>query len=410
MRLITNDLGANNTTYEGWLSLLGVLGVSKKGTLQKVEKTLDLFQNTNDSRYYLTDSGRTGLEMLLSSLELPIDAEVILQPYTCVVVPNSIQQAGLKPRFIDIDDSLNIDLNLVEKHIKHNPKAKALIVQHNLGNPIDIQLAKNICDDNGLILIEDCAHSLGAKYKYMDEEVMVGTAGDASFFSFGRDKVISSTIGGAVYIQKKHKDWRAKFESRYSALPDMKGSRVRRSLMYILLSTWLIRPFYFKFNIGKAVHKLATKLKLFEEVYNQYEKAGTNTKYYQSKYSPKLASILLNQLKILPATTTHRHEIATEYNKLYKKGVDKNASNIRYNILSSDLAKKGETTEEAYKRIKNELWTSCGTIPGNWYHTVILPKEVDLDKLGIREQDFPVAAKMVKSKMINLPTNRSVVL
>ena len=51
-----------------------------------------------------------------------------------------------------------------------------------------------IAKQNSLILIEDCAHSLGSEY-YNQK---VGTFGKVAFFSFSRDKIISSVYGGMV--------------------------------------------------------------------------------------------------------------------------------------------------------------------------------------------------------------------
>ena len=70
------------------------------------------------------------------------------------------------------------------------------MIQHTFGLPANINKISAICKEHGLTLIEDCAHCLGAEYNRQK----LGTFGKASFFSFGRDKIISSVSGGAVSI------------------------------------------------------------------------------------------------------------------------------------------------------------------------------------------------------------------
>ena len=75
-----------------------------------------------------------------------------------------IIQAGLKPKFVDVDvETLNINLKELKKKI--NKKTKALLAVHILGNSSDMQQLSNICEKNKIILIEDTCESLGSKFK-----------------------------------------------------------------------------------------------------------------------------------------------------------------------------------------------------------------------------------------------------
>ena len=115
--------------------------------------------------------------------------EVLVQAFTCVAVPNSVLWAQATPVYADIDATLNIDPIDVEKKITN--RTKAIIVQHTFGIPADMDALVALAKKHNILLIEDCAHSLGATYKGKK----VGTFGDAAFFSFGRDKVVSSVFG-----------------------------------------------------------------------------------------------------------------------------------------------------------------------------------------------------------------------
>ena len=75
-----------------------------------------------------------------------------------------VQQNGLVLKFVDIDkNTLNIDPKLVEQAITE--KTKAVLAVNLLGNSCELAELKRICDDRGLVLIEDNCESFGASPK-----------------------------------------------------------------------------------------------------------------------------------------------------------------------------------------------------------------------------------------------------
>lgn len=162
--------------------------------------------------------GRDALFILLQSLGIAEGDEVILQAYTCVVVPNAIQFLGATPVYVDIEkEGFNMDPALIEAAI--TPKTKALIIQHTFGEPADIEAIQAICKRHKLFLIEDCAHSLGSTHQGKP----VGSFGDAAIWSFGRDKVISSVWGGMVTTNQD--ELAHLVRSQQKALPTLPGFR-----------------------------------------------------------------------------------------------------------------------------------------------------------------------------------------
>src|SRR5581483_4013141 len=112
------------------------------------------------------------------------------QAFTCVAVPNSVLWTGAKAIYADIDETGNLDPKDLEKKI--TKKTKAVIIQHTFGIAANMDAIQKVLKGKKIILIEDCAHALGASYKGKK----LGTFGEFAFFSFGRDKVISSVFGG----------------------------------------------------------------------------------------------------------------------------------------------------------------------------------------------------------------------
>jgi len=177
-------------------------------TGKEIEELENEFKNYLGVKYAISfNSGRSALMAILNSLGLEKGSEVLLQAFTCNAAANPIIWAGLKPVYVDCNEkTFNIDIEDLKRKI--TPKSKAVMVQHTFGLPAEMDEILEICQEgeedkssssplaeargNNLILIEDCAHSLGATYGGKK----VGTFGKVAFFSFSRDKVISSVYGG----------------------------------------------------------------------------------------------------------------------------------------------------------------------------------------------------------------------
>ncbi len=109
-----------------------------------------------------------------------------------------IIQAGLKPKFVDVDvDTLNINLEDLKKKI--NKKTKALLAVHILGNSSNMQQLSNICKKNKIILVEDTCESLGSKFKNKS----LGTFGRFGTYSFYPSHQITSGEGGMIVCNKR---------------------------------------------------------------------------------------------------------------------------------------------------------------------------------------------------------------
>ena len=77
-------------------------------------------------------------------------------------------------------------------------KTKAVVVTHLFGHPGYLTEIKNICNEYGIELIEDCAQSLDSFY----ENIETGNFGDTAFFSTGAVKVPTSLGGGFMLYQQ----------------------------------------------------------------------------------------------------------------------------------------------------------------------------------------------------------------
>jgi len=124
-------------------------------------------------------SGTDALLAIFMSLGLEAGDEVLVTPFTFVASASSIVRAGLKPVFVDIDEN-SFHPSADQYARAAGPKTKAILLVHLFGIPNDMDAITAVCHDLNLLLVEDCAQSLGTEWNGQK----VGTFGDVSAFSF----------------------------------------------------------------------------------------------------------------------------------------------------------------------------------------------------------------------------------
>jgi len=146
------------------------------------------------SRYCLAcASGGYAMSVSLKAAGLKSGEKVLTNMYTLAPVPGSISNAGGEPIFIEINENLVLDLeDLSRKAI--SSKARFLLISHMRGHLVDMNKLMQIIEDSNLILIEDCAHTMGAKW----QEKRSGNFGLAGCFSTQTYKHLNSGEGGLL--------------------------------------------------------------------------------------------------------------------------------------------------------------------------------------------------------------------
>ncbi len=120
----------------------------------------------------------------------PGDA-VLTNAFTLAPVPGAIHAVGGKPVLIEIDQDLCLDLDDFERKAA-SAGAKVMLVSHMRGHLCDMQRLVDICQAHGLQLIEDCAHTMGARW----DGGLSGNFGLAGCFSTQTYKHMNSGEGG----------------------------------------------------------------------------------------------------------------------------------------------------------------------------------------------------------------------
>ena len=133
-------------------------------------------------------NGTAALHIACLTLGLKKGDEVIVPAITFAASSNCVLYCGAKPVFCDIEENtLNLDCDKIEELI--TDKTKAIIAVDMAGQMCDYHKIKKICDKYKLVLIEDAAHSIGAKEKKCPNNPCVGSFADMTTFSFHPVKI-----------------------------------------------------------------------------------------------------------------------------------------------------------------------------------------------------------------------------
>ena len=363
-----------------------------EGTAQKTVE--DWFEKKYPGAIVVTfNSGRSSLFALLDAFDIGNGHEVIVQAFTCVAVPNAVLWMGATPVYADIDDTYNMDIVDLEKKITE--KTKAIIVQHTFGIPANIEAIIALSHKHNLVVIEDCAHCLGSSYKGKQ----LGSFGDAAFFSFGRDKVVSSVWGGAGIISAKWKVQSGKLKRLHDALSYPSKFWIVQQLLHPIAFS-VILPLY-QIGMGKLLLVCLQKLKLLSYPVYPEEKRGQQPTQFPKKYPNALAELLIGQLNKLERYQKQRHDALLVYMKRLKsnKKINELIAAHTLGLLRFPLIVENSAEMRVHARDK-------GILLGNWYHHVIDPAGVDLIRVGYKRGWCP-KAEYAAAQTINLPTRIS---
>lgn len=149
----------------------------------------------NSPKILLTHSCTAALEMTALLANIKPGDEIIMPSYTFVSTANAFVLRGAVPVFVDIkSDTMNIDEDLIEKAI--TDKTKAIVVVHYGGIACEMDAVMEIAGRHNLLVIEDAAQGVGAKYK----DRHLGTIGDFGCYSFHETKNFICGEGGAISV------------------------------------------------------------------------------------------------------------------------------------------------------------------------------------------------------------------
>ncbi|MDE7432599.1 MAG: DegT/DnrJ/EryC1/StrS family aminotransferase [Lachnospiraceae bacterium] len=347
---------------------------------------------------YTFAGGRMALYAILQALGIGKDDEVIIQGYTCCVVPKAIMYAGARPVYADITKDYNLSFKSVVANI--TDKTKAIVVQHTYGIPCHaINRIRKLCDQRKIYMIEDCAHTFGSKWNGR----VLGSIGDVAFFSTDHTKYISTSVGGIAVTNNVFIGERLK--KVYNNVREL-TSKEKKAIVIQFMTMNIFRNKYVSFWVGlngmtrrieKYIWWILEKMQLVFYM-NDYNNVDFPKYTFPAKLSNIQGMIGISQLEKLNSNIAYRRELTKIYKiKLGSKFYIPNDCDalLRMPLIVKNPKKIIYGLKDI---VKVEQWFSPA---------LECIKEEEYEKFGYDKSTCPMAQK-VAEHIVNLPVHPKV--
>ncbi len=170
----------------------------KDPSTSPVAKFEALFAEKTGAKYVLAvNSGTSALIAGLVGIGVSQGDEVLVPAYTYIATAAAVLALGAFPVIVEIDGSLTMDPDDMEKKI--TPRTKAAIPVHMRGTPCNMERIVEVAKRRGIAILEDCAQANGGEFRGRS----LGTFGDAGEYSFQHYKIVTAGEGGVLVTDRK---------------------------------------------------------------------------------------------------------------------------------------------------------------------------------------------------------------
>lgn len=147
------------------------------------------------SKYALAvSSGGYAIATALRAVGVEAGDHVLTNAFTLAPVPGAIASLGAKPVFVEVTEALTIDLDHLAQIVAEKDAPRVLLLSHMRGHICDMDRLMQICDGAGVTVIEDCAHTMGARWN----GTLSGRHGAMAAYSTQTYKHVNSGEGGLL--------------------------------------------------------------------------------------------------------------------------------------------------------------------------------------------------------------------
>ncbi len=256
--------------------------------------------------------GRMAFYYIVRAFDFPTGSEILFPALTFWVVPEIARRAGLTPVFVDVDPTtFNLDTSKIESAISE--RTRAIVPTHLYGHPCEMSEVMRIAQKYDLMVIEDCAQAVGARYRGRQ----VGTFGHASFFSFQLLKGLN-TYGGGMALTNDDSTAAKVHEQAMSEPLPATGDLIKRFALGLIARS-LVSPKGFTwwgFPVAAAASFLGN-YDLSKYIWEKIRPLDVFPRPYRQRYSNVQAILGLRSLERL----NHFNERSREHAEIYTRGL-----------------------------------------------------------------------------------------
>ncbi|MDP7494706.1 MAG: DegT/DnrJ/EryC1/StrS family aminotransferase [Candidatus Undinarchaeales archaeon] len=337
-----------------------------------LEKVTPLFPGTDILTF---NYGRSALQHLFRQLGLK-GRKVAFPAYSCRSFGALCLAEGIEPVFVDADPrTFNISPDQLERALTKD--VEAVVAIHTFGNPCDMDRLLELRDEHGFILVEDCAHALGARYNGRP----VGTFGDFSLFSMY--KTLPNTSGAFLVVNNPD------IAVEPPAMPSGMGVMEWALLLNLLDVSESLTAKRIKRSAVRFMHRYGTQGALLDERLVEVTACSAHPLALFTHYLDRaleevdrreaVGRLFLKRLKDIRGITPQRVHDGMSWMNVPVLIED---ASIRYRIVDAMMHK--------------------GIVCDHIWHDPVIAEPGVQEAFGILPNDFPTAASIAES-IVNLP-------
>lgn len=353
---------------------------SKKNFVISYEEKLSKLYNKKYAVSFA--SGRMALYAILKSLKLKENDEIIIAPFTCVVVINAILYAKCKPIYCDIDKK-NYCINLENLHEKINTKTKLIYIQHTFGYNLDFSKLNHIIKKNNILIIEDAAHHFRINNYYKS---------DLIFNSSDSSKIFDTYLGGTAFTNN---------HNIYREIKKIQTNSREFSLFnkFRIIISFFIKTFLHNPNIyliGKYLNSICQKLSIYYS-FNDEMQIKLKNNNYTYKIFNFIALIGLEQIKDIENNINHRSNIVSSINNILQIYNFKNRPPplLRYSFMVQ--------SRKDFEKIFKDYYLSI------WFKSMFEGRNANFEDINYIKGSCP-NAEYASKHIVNIPTHSNIKL
>jgi len=356
--------------------------LSKKNYLADFKEEVAHFLKISSEHLSLFSSARMSLNAILKSVEVGPESEVIVLPFTCEVVIDSVLETGARVIYSDInEETLSFDFEKLAKKV--TSKTRVIIVQYSYVSNELVSQIKSTEKFKDIYVIEDCALTFGSKN---EQGELLGTLGDAAIFSFDKTKIFSTVSGGASFVRSEE------IAKKVEELSKNCKNLSTTFLLSLIFQKYLLYFFtcerFYKLTI--KVLSIVNRFKLLKDFSVTFKPREKNDYLY--RMSNLQAYWGLRQIKYLQENLNSRGrlkgkilEILKRNNICYPMGI---GSNVIFPLrIPIYLNWRPNSSKVEF---------------GDWFRSFALGYNGEPEELNYFEEEYPVAQNLHKT-IYNLP-------
>mgnify|MGYP001460296539 CR=1 FL=1 len=382
-------------------TLLKSLIYSNKKEIRKLYE--NNFSNLIGDGYGLAFAAcRMAFYFILQNHNIKKGDEVLILGFNCSVMANAVIKAGATPIYHDIDPET---FGSCPQSIKRliSPKTKAIVAQHSFGIPCKIDEIQTLAKLKGILLIEDCALTLGSKIG----EKKVGTFGDYAIFSTDHSKPINTLIGGFLYTENEN--FFNRILINYRNLNELTINHQKKLLQQLEFeSKFCNNKSYKRFKFFSFIKEISRRILHQDDPYLRLDNSSINhQKYpYPAKMPIFLCKYGLEIISNFKESCREREENLEYFIKEYKnKDFDIILSSVYFSDSLTIMPNRiiWNHSNKANLKIKLSRFLDVDDF---WFEAPIISTNLDLEHFKYTQGSCP-NAEFSSMQIINLPVNMS---